>query len=82
MKDWLETEYERVNNNGKFDNGLPFHSLMNGKEVAIINSGKIIYKKDLKHYFFEEFKIDKEEIPFNVGKDFYNEWNKKDIWRK
>ena len=82
MNNWLESEYQRLIKQGKFDNGLSFDVYLNGNDIAILNGDKIIYKKDLKHYFFEEFKIEKEETPFNIGKDFYNEWNKEDIWRK
>lgn len=66
--DWIENEYQRLK--------------LIQEEIVLINGDKEIKRKDLKNFFdIKEFSLVEETvIPFNVGKEFYNEWNRKDIW--
>lgn len=66
--DWIENEYQRLK--------------LIQEEIVLINGDKEIKRKDLKNFFdIKEFSLVEETvIPFNVGKEFHNEWNRKDIW--
>ena len=65
--EWLEEEYQRLVKQGKFDSGLQFNELMNGHEIAIINTGKVIYKME---WLEEEYQRLIKQGKFDSGLQF------------